>query len=264
MTVAVALKVRDGIVLAADSATTLMAPDGSAANHNVYNHANKIVNLCKGTPIGFMTWGIGGFGSANVAMLAKDFRANKWQPHFAAGYEVRAVAEELARFFQGLAQGVSGPFGFLVAGHTPGAQLGEAWVVNLNDGVWSDPEEVLPGEQGIVWFGQVEWLQRLLLGFDFPKVAAALTEDVGLPVDELDQAIRALQLRTEAVFIHPAMPIQDVVNLGGFLVEVTKGSVAFAPGPLTVGGPTEIAAITKHEGFKWVTRKHYYDVALNP
>ena len=28
--------------------------------------------------------------------------------------------------------------------------------------------------------------------------------------------------------------------------------------------PIEIAAITKHEGFKWIMRKHYFDVRLNP
>jgi hypothetical protein len=38
----------------------------------------------------------------------------------------------------------------------------------------------------------------------------------------------------------------------------------FAPGHQLVGGPTEVAAITKHEGFKWVKRKLYYHDDLNP
>ena len=37
VTIAIALKVRDGIVLAADSATTLSS---GTSIHNVYNHAN--------------------------------------------------------------------------------------------------------------------------------------------------------------------------------------------------------------------------------
>jgi hypothetical protein len=36
-----------------------------------------------------------------------------------------------------------------------------------------------------------------------------------------------------------------------------------SPGPTIVGGPIEIAAITKHENFKWISRKHYYDQPLN-
>jgi len=37
----------------------------------------------------------------------------------------------------------------------------------------------------------------------------------------------------------------------------------FLPGAQIVGGPIEIAAITKHEGFKWISRKHYYEGVLN-
>jgi len=37
----------------------------------------------------------------------------------------------------------------------------------------------------------------------------------------------------------------------------------FLPGAKIIGGPIEIAAITKHEGFKWISRKHYYDKSLN-
>ena len=37
----------------------------------------------------------------------------------------------------------------------------------------------------------------------------------------------------------------------------------FTPGAATVGGPVEVAVITKHEGFKWVDRKLYYPRELN-
>jgi hypothetical protein len=33
--------------------------------------------------------------------------------------------------------------------------------------------------------------------------------------------------------------------------------------PKTVGGPIEIAAITKHEGFKWIERRHFFPPAHN-
>ena len=31
----------------------------------------------------------------------------------------------------------------------------------------------------------------------------------------------------------------------------------------TVGGPTDVAMITKGDGFIWIKRKHYFDAALN-
>ena len=42
------------------------------------------------------------------------------------------------------------------------------------------------------------------------------------------------------------------------------GFARFRPGANTIGGPIEIAAVSKHEGFKWVKRKHYFDSILNP
>ena len=59
------------------------------------------------------------------------------------------------------------------------------------------------------------------------------------------------------------MPIQDAIDLAEFLVELTIKWSRFTPGPPTVGGPIEIAAITRHEGFKWIRRKQYYSPELN-
>ena len=53
------------------------------------------------------------------------------------------------------------------------------------------------------------------------------------------------------------------IDLADFLVEISKKTSRFLPGPQIIGGPTDIAVITKHEGFKWIQRKHYYDYNLN-
>ncbi|AND70214.1 hypothetical protein ATSB10_27600 [Dyella thiooxydans] len=63
--------------------------------------------------------------------------------------------------------------------------------------------------------------------------------------------------------INGAMPIQDAVDMVHYLIEVTCGYVRFSPGPSTVAKPIDLAAITKHNGFKWVARKHYYPAGLN-
>ena len=31
----------------------------------------------------------------------------------------------------------------------------------------------------------------------------------------------------------------------------------------TVGGPVDVAVITKGDGFIWIKRKHYFDASLN-
>lgn len=82
MSIAIAISVHDGVVLAADSASTLGGifgvQPGIAAQQpvamNVYNNANKIANLYKGKPIGCVAHGSGSIGSASISTLLKDFR----------------------------------------------------------------------------------------------------------------------------------------------------------------------------------------------
>ena len=61
----------------------------------------------------------------------------------------------------------------------------------------------------------------------------------------------------------PGMPIGEVIDLAHFLVDATIKFVRFTPGHPTVGGPIEIAAMTRHEGFKWIQRKHHFPRDLN-
>src|SRR5712671_6421940 len=82
MSVAVVMNVHDGLILAADSASTLVVglagaqPKGNQVVQvaNVYNNANKIANLYKGKPIGCVTFGAGSIGNASISTLLKDFR----------------------------------------------------------------------------------------------------------------------------------------------------------------------------------------------
>ena len=74
MSVAVVIDVHDGVILAADSASTLIV--GTAGQQpgvatvtqvaEVYNNANKIANLYRGLPIGCVTFGSGSIGSASI------------------------------------------------------------------------------------------------------------------------------------------------------------------------------------------------------
>jgi 20S proteasome alpha/beta subunit len=59
LTIAVAVQVHDGVVLASDSATTLTDPSktGSESILNVYNNANKIFNgAVPDNPFGGLSW----------------------------------------------------------------------------------------------------------------------------------------------------------------------------------------------------------------
>ena len=65
MTILVSVKINDGVVMAADSAS-------SFESGMVYLNADKIVNLMEGLPIGAMATGAGGIGNESIDTLMKD------------------------------------------------------------------------------------------------------------------------------------------------------------------------------------------------
>lgn len=72
------------------------------------------------------------------------------------------------------------------------------------------------------------------------------------------------QRRLSRRMVIEAMPIQDVIDLAEFLASTSAQFSRFVSGPKSVGGPIEIAAITKHERFRWIRRKYYYSRKINP
>jgi hypothetical protein len=80
----------------------------------------------------------------------------------------------------------------------------------------------------------------------------------------LSDLMRLIKQKLEARLILPPMPIQDVIDLAESLVDLCRMYYRFHEGAQIVGGPIEVAAITKHEGFKWIKRKYYYSRELNP
>jgi hypothetical protein len=89
--------------------------------------------------------------------------------------------------------------------------------------------------------------------------------DWGMQQSDANSLGSAIRQKTQETLAIPTMPIQDAIDLARYLVEVTIGFTKFSilKQPKAVGGAIEIAAITKHEGFRWVQRKSFYPAGLN-
>lgn len=326
MTIAIAIKVHDGIVLAADSAVTIpvpmmikgLSPLGTPepgpvvmAPGNVYNNANKLFNLIKGQPIGGMCWGSGSIGVASISTLIKDLRKRMKESHPNGGsdpwhialenYSVESIAQRVQRFFEETIKACNGPkptLGFLVAGYSTGGSLAESWVIEVKDGQVKEPTRIIfqepnkkPGKESkkadgkgpkdsegkesnttdqnpavpyCLAYGQSEPVYRLLHGYSKRIMLEVLKERGVTGEENVNGWLEDIRKHSSHGLIHPAMPIQDAIELAEFLANVAVQVVRFAPGAPSVGGPIDIAAITKHEGFKWVQRKHYFKRRLNP
>ena len=151
----------------------------------------------------------------------------------------------------------------MIVGYSADHPLAEEWKMDIINGECKGPYRIRgPEEIGITWNGEPEAITRLYFGFGtgLPNVL----KEYGLKDEDIKGITKLCRKKLTVPMVTPPMPIQDAIELAEFLVETTVYFSKFAPGAPTVGGPIEIAAITKHEGFKWVKRKHYFDIKLNP
>ncbi|HXY06664.1 MAG TPA: hypothetical protein VEI52_02325 [Terriglobales bacterium] len=282
MTIAISIKINDGLVLASDSASTLLGatPEGQLGVFNVYNNAAKVFNLRKGLPIGAITWGTGSIGQASISTIIKDLRqifthGDEKRPGWQLDpddYSVELVAKRLKEFvFDELYTAAFKEFphqkpdlGFIVAGYSAKAPMADEFQIDIQNGQCKGPRAVRGREQiGMTWGGDPEALNRLVAGVS-SGLPTLLQNLFKVSPAQLPQTMQVIQQNLAAPLVLPAMPLQDAIDLAEFLVDVTIKFSRFMPGAPTVGGPIEIAAISKHEGFRWVRRKYYFDRELNP
>lgn len=141
----------------------------------------------------------------------------------------------------------------------------------------------------VVPFAQKDMPERFILGIDkrfegaLEKIATSMVSDVvGQAGDAFDddqgELIRAAAARQfkdglDLLKRNSEETLKTVVNhmskkeLGEVafsLVELTSRKRRYSTDMETVGGPIDVAILTRNEGFVWVRRKHYFDADLNP
>jgi hypothetical protein len=70
--------------------------------------------------------------------------------------------------------------------------------------------------------------------------------------------------KTQLSDIIRSMPKQELAALSESLVNITSLKRKFSADAESVGGPIDVAMITRAEGFVWVKRKHFFEPHLNP
>jgi hypothetical protein len=271
MTICVAVKVNDCVVFAADSATSITDDSGNILN--VFDHGNKVFNLYKGLQIAAMTCGMGNIGSQSISTIAKDLRLRlkkggpDWQIDV-ENYQISDIAEKARKFifedlFEQLPFKPASPHNltFYIGGYSSKSEAHELWEVKIENGQSPAAFRVSHGECGLHWAGQPEPISRLVFGLS-QEIQNMLVKE-GLDEVKVTAAVDKLRPSLQAQLVFDAMPVKDAIDLARFLVETTKSYYKFLPGADIVGGDTDIAVVTRHEGFKWISRKHYYPASLN-
>lgn len=272
MTVCVAIKVRDCIVFAADSATAAINPAGAV--ENIWQHGIKVFNLYRELPIVGMTAGMGNFGRESISTLAKDLRLQLMAEGSPDSldrntYTINEVVQFSSNYFFQKYQQIQPPpadssvFSFWIGGYGADDMQGSIWNFSIANQSLVGPIEIATetDDDKVAWGGQGQAIQRLIFGFDDNLQSHLVAH--GATQQDAQQILDGLRQGAQTPMVNPTMPVQDAINLADFLVDVSKQYSKFLPGPTTVGGSTDIATVTVHEGFKWIKRKHYYPLSLN-
>ncbi|WP_144055517.1 hypothetical protein [Octadecabacter antarcticus] len=269
-----AVKVHDCIVFAADSASTLTTTNeaGEQSVLNVYNNADKVFNLHRELPLVAMTAGMGHIGGRSISSLAKELRVRLTKGDIAVNSKDYTVSDVVKHAHGFLKDAYEAPeskvnandyLEFWIGGYGSTNEHGEIWKLVILAGQLKEPLQLNKetDAQCIYWGGQGSAISRLLLGVDSDFIQAMMDEGVQQELSEL--MYEKATSRLETPLLSATMPVIDVIRLAEFLVETTKGYFSFAFGSDIVGGATDLATVTKYEGFKWIKRKHFYPRSLN-
>jgi hypothetical protein len=165
-----------------------------------------------------------------------------------------------------------------------------------------DESAIITSDMGaaIVPFAQSEMVQTFMEGVDpthkqavasfleevvraYPEAIAATLADLNEEEkvaflskwQDLGQQLIAsykakMEQFTQGRFINPvidtvgALPKDELAAMAEALVNLTSFKRRVTPEAETVGGPIDVAVVSKGDGFVWIKRKHYFTAELNP
>jgi hypothetical protein len=267
MSLGIALKGPEGLVMAADSRVTLFnqlkLPTGQQVLFPAsFDNASKLLKFKGHDFVAAVTYGAGAIG------LQQPRTAHSFLPEFETELgtkrlSVEEFATRLGAFYmkQWKAAGMLNPLPadgqdmvFLIGGYDEDAAYGR--VVEVHIPTNPLPVERVPtGQFGAVWGGQRNLVDRILQGFD-PEAVNVFCELTGIadknkPPD-LEAKLKArLSMKVPVQFL----PLQDCVDLTIFLIRATILAQNWVVDLRGVGGAVDVATITRTEGFRPVQLK---------
>lgn len=266
MTICIAVKVAEGLVLAADSAVmlqgTIKTPQGDQDSIlQTFMYANKVSRL-KDYPIGVMSWGAGSINARSIQSLVMEFEYKYPDRTENQNYKVETVANDLAEFIKARYDaaypivGAQPVLGLFIGGYSDNEFFADEFVFKLPAStglvkVRPDKPDGSPNF-GADWYGMTDALTRLIKGFD----PAALDDLIkrGVDVNIVQQWVN--DAASELPLIFDGMPLQDAIDFAEYAAQVVLGRFRFGIGPALCGGDIDIAVITP-TNYKWAKCKQW-------
>lgn len=255
MSLGIVIKGAEGLVLAAESRVTLQYQAGTKLVPVYFDNATKLMSFsAPNTTVGLVTYGQAVIGQRTAASFMPEFEASLPRERLS----IEAFATKTGEFFlkqwqSSMPSNYQGPpVTFVVAGFDKGDIYGRVYVVDIPSA--PEPKETNPGgEFGTTFGGQFETVNRILKGYA-TGLPDALTKELNLQPDQVS-AMQQTLARFQAVIPLPALGLQDCVNMAIFLIRTTIGVQGFTLDIRGVGGPIDIAVITRNKDLRFIQQK---------
>lgn len=259
MSLGIVIKAPEGIVLAADSRLTLAAQN-TATQEKIqvsFDNATKLLSFQqdnKPRPVGVVTYGQAGIGSRTAASFVPEFESQIGdEPLDTAKFAARLADFYKKQWDAVVPQSYAGPqMTFVVGGYDQKDAYGRVFMIEIPQ--HTKPVELNIGTNfGITWGGQTDHMDRLLRGYDhlLPELVAKALNLTPAKRKEMEAAISTLQMPLPL----PAMPLQDCVDLAVFFIRTTITAQSLTIGTHGVGGPIDVATVTRSRGLEFIQRK---------
>ncbi len=263
MTIAAAYLTSEGVVLGADSATTVSVqpPGGPAAVDQVLTHAQKVFEVGEKdkSRFGLCTW-----GSGSVAGISHRTIAARLADKITHETTVKAACEELRKLVAeaaGEGPGRHGDIGYFLGGwnlvnHTP-----ECYQLRVPAEGEMTTRSLDMGQA--VFSGAPQFFTRVFRGYDpaLPgRLADALKKDLGSVPDGFDELFKGAFDEASEPLVAAGLsdlPIREAIDYVHTYLHITVKAYKFMFGVPVCGGPVEVAFISTDRHFRWVCHKAF-------
>ncbi|NBC17266.1 MAG: hypothetical protein GVY18_08115 [Bacteroidetes bacterium] len=264
MSLGIAIKGPEGVVLAADSRVTLSArqsqPDGSILVREFdFDNSQKVLKFSNADHgfVGAVTYG--------AAIIPNTLRtAHSYFPEIEheladrARLTVAEYAQVISNFYLDLWEEHApedhkgSDMFFIVGGYDEGAPYGSVFLFSIPGS--PDPQPRNVDDFGMTWGGQLKIASRLINGVD-PEVIPWLVKRFDVNDEDVEQLVGDLKRAFEYRIPYPVLPLQDCVDLAILLIRTTEGIQSRAAVTRGVGGMVDVATITRTAPLQFVQKK---------
>jgi hypothetical protein len=261
MTIAAAYLVSEGVVLGADSSTTVQVPTSQGTGVvQLLTHSQKVFEVGSNSRFGICTWGAGNIGPYShrtlIAQLADMINEKT---------TIEDAANKFADIVMPKMKENNIPFvGYYLGGWQPQTHKAACCHIELT------PEEkkINPLMLGLCSFsGNPTFFTRVFRGFD-PRLCNKLSAELnnmGITVAGNEDKIRtAFEKAAEplASVGFQDLPIREAIDFIYSYLHITVKAEKFKFGPPSCGGPIEIGFISTDRLFRWVRHKPFYSAMI--